>query len=135
MGMDENTRAHMFEPFFTTKAAGHGTGLGLATAYGIVRQSGGAIAAISDVGRGTTITIHLPLVSVPAVDEIAAEVTERPSRGSETVLVVEDEPRVRKLIRDALAQKGYAVVEASRGKQAIEWLKAYPTPYTLPCWT
>ncbi len=119
MGMDGATLSHLFEPFFTTKKAGRGTGLGLATAYGIIRQSGGAIRFESEPGNGTVATIYLPLIedrkraaAEPMLPRIAPT-------GAETVLLVEDEARVRKLILDILTAHGYTVVEATRGEEAI----------------
>jgi two-component system, cell cycle sensor histidine kinase and response regulator CckA len=120
VGMDEKTQSHLFEPFFTTKSAVQGTGLGLATAYGIIRQSGGAIAFQSELGKGTTARIYLPLSEVrkraPAADEAALQA---PVTGAETILVVEDETRVRKLIVGVLSARGYHVLEATRGEEAV----------------
>jgi len=125
VGMDEDTLSHLFEPFFTTKAAGQGTGLGLATAYGIVRQSGGAIRISSELGKGTTARIYLPLVEIKT--ELAREATPLPAafQGVETILVVEDEARVRKLIVDVLGARGYNVMEATRGEEAIRLAKLH----------
>ncbi|HWQ56372.1 MAG TPA: response regulator [Bryobacteraceae bacterium] len=131
IGMSEETRSHVFEPFFTTKAPGKGTGLGLATAYGIVRQSGGAITLDSEVGGGTTITIHLPRVAAPMEHAQQSALPERPTHGCETILLVEDEPRVRKLIKDVLSARGYLVLEASRGKAAVRFAEAYDSPIHL----
>ena len=120
IGMDEKTQSHLFEPFFTTKNPGQGTGLGLATAYGIIRQSGGAIAFESELGRGTTARIYLPLSATamrgPAVDDSALQA---PLTGAETILVVEDETRVRKLMVGVLSARGYRVLEATRGEEAL----------------
>jgi two-component system cell cycle sensor histidine kinase/response regulator CckA len=119
VGMDEETQSHLFEPFFTTKGPGSGTGLGLATAYGIIRQSGGAIGMFSELGTGTTARIYLPLAETKS--QIAAEKAPADSalNGVETILVVEDEARVRKLIVDVLTARGYRVMEATRGEEAI----------------
>jgi len=118
-GMDAETQSHLFEPFFTTKSASRGTGLGLATAYGIIRQSGGAINFSSELGAGTTASIYLPLAEaqVEAVREGAA--SEGQLTGAETILLVEDETRVRKLIADVLTARGYRVLEATRGAEAL----------------
>ncbi|HTQ54659.1 MAG TPA: response regulator [Bryobacteraceae bacterium] len=119
MGMDSETTTHLFEPFFTTKAPGKGTGLGLATAYGIVKQSGGAISIYSEPGRGTTVKIYLPSAEAKAS---AAPSEPQPSEslgGTETILVLEDEARVRKLICEVLSGRGYHVLEAVRGDEAI----------------
>jgi signal transduction histidine kinase len=119
IGMDEATQSHMFEPFFTTKHPGRGTGLGLATAYGIIRQSGGAIQILSQLGKGTTARIFLPpaRVKTPAAAEKSVHVG--PMTGAETILLVEDEARVRKLIVDVLTSRGYRVLEATRGEEAL----------------
>jgi two-component system CheB/CheR fusion protein len=118
-GMDEETQAHLFEPFFTTKARGLGTGLGLATIYGIVKQSGGHILAYSELGQGTTFRIYLPRVEAePTPTEVRAASTPRP-RGTETVLLVEDEPLVRRLAATVLEENGYHVLEASGGPEAL----------------
>jgi len=123
LGMDANTQAHLFEPFFTTKEKGKGTGLGLATVYGIVKQSGGYIWAYSEPGRGTTFKIYLPRVEeqlgVKPPKDSGGQAKALP-RGSETVLLVEDEDGVRQLARDYLQANGYAVVEASDGHTALE---------------
>ena len=119
IGMDETTMAHLFEPFFTTKPAGRGTGLGLATAYGIIRQSGGAIGFFSEQGKGTTARVYLPMVEekvAAAADSGSASFV---LTGAETILLVEDEARVRKLIVGVLSSRGYHVVEATRGEEAI----------------
>jgi CheY-like chemotaxis protein len=122
VGMDEETQSHLFEPFFTTKS-GRGTGLGLATAYGIIRQSHGAIRFESELGKGTKAAVYLPLEA--DVREFAeAEPRALPRGGAETVLVVEDEARVRKLIVDALSTQGYRVIEATRGEEALRLAKA-----------
>jgi signal transduction histidine kinase len=125
-GMDDDTLSHVFEPFFTTKGPGRGTGLGLATAYGIVRQSGGAIAMLSELGKGTTARIYLPLADLEpepkAPEPIAA--TAVPA-GAETILLVEDETRVRKLIAGVLTSRGYTVLEAARGEEAIRLARTH----------
>ena len=119
-GMDEKTKAHIFEPFFTTKEIGKGTGLGLATVYGIVKQSGGFIWVESAVGRGTTFEIYLP-ASSKTVAEAEAESRSIPApRGNETILVVEDEPGVRELACTFLKAGGYSVLEAKDGVHALE---------------
>jgi two-component system cell cycle sensor histidine kinase/response regulator CckA len=118
-GMDEATRARIFEPFFTTKPVGRGTGLGLATVFGIVKQSGGAIAVYSEPGRGTSMKIYLPVFrgeAAPAVESTPAAAT----AGSETVLLVEDEPEVRAYLNEVLADLGYRVLVASTPGQARE---------------
>ncbi len=117
-GMDERVRAHLFEPFFTTKEVGKGTGLGLATVYGIIKQSGGFIWVESAPGAGAEFRIYLPPVAAGRVDEPVAE-QEAPLGGTETVLVVEDEPSVRKLASRVLAARGYAVLAAEDGRQAL----------------
>ena len=125
MGMDPETTAHLFEPFFTTKAPGKGTGLGLATAYGIVKQSGGAISIYSEPGRGTTVKIYLPSAEARPAPETAAPEVPDSLRGSEIILVVEDEARVRKLICEVLIARGYRVLEAVRGEEAIRMAAEY----------
>ena len=119
MGMDAETTAHLFEPFFTTKAPGKGTGLGLATAYGIVKQSGGAISIYSEPGHGTTVKVYLPSAQAKAPADGAEKASPASLRGTETILLIEDEARVRKLIREVLTSRGYEVLEALRGDEAI----------------
>jgi CheY-like chemotaxis protein len=125
MGMDPETVTHLFEPFFTTKAPGKGTGLGLATAYGIVKQSGGAISVYSEPGRGTTIKIYLPAAEAKAAVEASGQEPAAALRGSETILVLEDEARVRKLVCEVLAGRGYRVLEAVRGEEAIRMAREH----------
>jgi two-component system cell cycle sensor histidine kinase/response regulator CckA len=125
VGMDPETTAHLFEPFFTTKAPGKGTGLGLATAYGIVKQSGGAISVYSEPGRGTTVKIYLPSAEAKAPPEPEEPAAPASLRGTETILVMEDEARVRKLVCQVLTARGYQVLEALRGEQAIRRAAEY----------
>jgi PAS domain S-box-containing protein len=118
-GMDEETQSHMFEPFFTTKEKGKGTGLGLSTVYGIVKQSGGYIEVESKPGRGATFKIYFPCVD-GSVQEMGGEtVTADSIRGRETVLLVEDEPGVRRLVNETLRLHGYTVLEARHGIEAL----------------
>jgi two-component system, cell cycle sensor histidine kinase and response regulator CckA len=119
MGMDEETQTHIFEPFFTTKGPGHGTGLGLASAYGIIRQSGGAIDVFSELGQGTTMRIYLPLLTEEKPESGRRAAIQEHLDGAETILLVEDEARVRKLIVDVLSAHGYKVMEATRGEEAL----------------
>jgi len=125
-GMDEATKNHIFEPFFTTKAVGKGTGLGLATVYGVVKQSGGFIWVISSPGVGTTFEIYLPQVSGPVFKpDLEVQPAEIPN-GSETVLVVEDEAGVRELACQFLRVKGYTVLDAGDGEEALEIAARHP---------
>ncbi|HVK66534.1 MAG TPA: ATP-binding protein [Polyangium sp.] len=119
VGMDRATQARMFEPFFTTKPKGVGTGLGLSMVYGIVKQSGGCIWVYSEPGKGTTIKVYLPCTGGSAVEVPATEAQESRVRGSETVLVVEDDPQVRMLVRGILSRAGYHVIEAANGGEAL----------------
>ncbi len=120
VGMDKATQARIFEPFFTTKEQGKGTGLGLSMAYGIIKQSGGSITFSSAEGTGSTFRIYLPLAQdETAAAEQPAGGAARPSHGTETVLLVEDEELVRLLALSVLSAKGYRVLEASSGAQAI----------------
>jgi two-component system cell cycle sensor histidine kinase/response regulator CckA len=119
IGMDRATQAHIFEPFFTTKGPGEGTGLGLAMCYGIVKQHSGDIAIDSEVGCGTTFKIYLPRVAQAATVPPQQDVPPRLLRGSEAVLVVEDDSAVRALAVQVLRQQGYRVLEAAHGQEAL----------------
>jgi PAS domain S-box-containing protein len=118
-GMDQETQARIFEPFYTTKEMGHGTGLGLSTVYGIVKQSGGEIALYSEPGNGTCFKIYLPLAN-DSVRHRKPEPSAPPVCGTETILVVEDEDALRRLVAEVLKQCGYTVLTASDGPTALE---------------
>jgi PAS domain S-box-containing protein len=131
-GMDEATISRIFEPFFTTKEIGKGTGLGLATVYGIVKQSAGHILVYSEPGHGTTFKIYLPsadhkigVASKPEPEAVS------PKRQGTTILLVEDDDIMRSLTRQLLQEHGYTVVEASDGKSALEWIESHAEPIDL----
>src|SRR5260221_338809 len=119
-GMDAETQAHIFEPFFTTKEQGKGTGLGLATVYGVVKQSRGIIFGYSGLGEGTTFKIYLPRVDEPAASIPVIHIPASLARGTETVLLTEDEQDVREVAREFLESAGYTVLEAAGGDAALE---------------
>lgn len=131
VGMDAEIQARIFEPFFTTKERGKGTGLGLATVYGIVKQSGGYIWVYSELGKGTTFRVYLPRVGAAVVAPRSGEVREELPRGSETVLLVEDAEPLRELAREFLEGFGYKVLEARNGAEAIEVAGQHPGPIHL----
>ncbi len=130
-GMDDATRVRVFEPFFTTKPFGRGTGLGLATTYGIVKQSGGHLFVDSKLGRGTTFTLYLPQHIGPVTPRPAAAPPDSPAGGSETVLVVEDDEAVRMIIRHALERLGYRVLVASNSTEAQALMASEHGPLPL----
>ena len=125
IGMDASVRAHVFEPFFTTKERGKGTGLGLATVYGIVKQNNGNIWVYSQPGVGTSFKINLPRVDAVPESRPEALAPYPRIRGSETVLLVEDEDEVRSLVRGLMEKEGYVVLEASRPSEALTLAKQY----------
>jgi PAS domain S-box-containing protein len=130
IGMDEETKLHIFEPYFTTKEVGKGSGLGLATVHGIIRQSGGDIRLESEPNKGTTFTIWLPRTEeVPATEPIELVLEAPPGR--ETILVVEDAESVRVLVRETLEDAGYRVIEASNGSEALERINQNQEPIHL----
>jgi two-component system cell cycle sensor histidine kinase/response regulator CckA len=131
IGMSADTQNHLFEPFFTTKDSGHGTGLGLSIVYGIVRQHGGTIWVYSEEGRGTSIKVYLP---VSAGEDAALPKSAAPLaqlRGSETILVVEDQAEVRRFMAGALMRAGYNVLEAASGEHAKQILNDHTSPIHL----
>ena len=130
-GMDAETQAHIFEPFFTTKEKGKGTGLGLATAYGVVKQSGGYIWVESEPGRGTTFHVFLPRVD--ELEEAVEPAAAAPAQGiaGETILLVEDQEAVRHLMREILEMSGYVILEAASGKEAMRISAEHKAPIRL----
>jgi CheY-like chemotaxis protein len=130
--MNAATRSRIFEPFFTTKSMGQGTGLGLATVYGIVKQSGGYIWVYSEPGQGTTFKVYLPQVFGGA-EEPARKAPPRvpPAGGSETILLVENDDSVRALALKILDIRGYTVLPARRGSEALEIARRHPSPIHL----
>jgi len=129
-GMDAETKSHLFEPFFTTKQQGKGTGLGLATVFGIVKQSSGFIFVHSKPGQGSTFKIYLPCLQ-QAAEPTQNETVEISVRGTETVLLVEDEEGVRTSATEYLKENGYNVLVASRGTEALELVEGYEGPIHL----
>ena len=129
-GMDPATQTRIFEPFFTTKEVGKGTGLGLATVYGIVQQAEGHIEVCSEVGRGTAFKIYLPIVAAAPEPHLATHLR-TVVLGNETVLLAEDEPHVRDLIMRVLREHGYTVLAASAGAEALRTAADYPGPIDL----
>jgi CheY-like chemotaxis protein len=134
-GMDKETVAQIFEPFFTTKEVGRGTGLGLAIVYGIVQDAGGMIDVDSEVGRGTVFRVYLPEMPPDTPTEAAAgqtdPVTTSSANAYETVLLAEDDRRLRTLIGDTLRNAGYTVLEGADGEEALEIARARSTPIHL----
>jgi PAS domain S-box-containing protein len=130
VGMDRATRARAFEPFFTTKAPGKGTGLGLSTVFGIVQQSGGGIWVYSEPGQGTTFKVYLPRVDAE-LDSSRPSVVPAALRGSETVLLVEDEEQVRAVARRILERNGYEVLAPAGAEEALRLAGEYPNPIQL----
>ena len=130
MGMDRETQSRIFEPFFTTKEKGKGTGLGLSTVYGIVKQTGGYVMVQSEIGRGTTFHIYLPLVE-EAAEKSSVSAPDTATGGTETVLLVEDEESVRQLVRDTLTAKGYRVFDADNGEAGLAVAAAHDSKIDL----
>ncbi len=130
-GMDTRTRERVFEPFFTTKEVGKGTGLGLATVFGIVKQHRGYIEVRSEVGKGTTFTIYIPLITEPENSLSPAVQDIRPLGGKETILIAEDDEIVRTMLRSVLSGAGYRVIEAHDGRDAEMKFKEYQTDISL----
>jgi len=134
-GMHSDVQARIFEPFFTTKKPGQGTGLGLAIVYGVVRQTGGWITARSEVGNGTTFEIYFPQVQVEdAVEKPGSDIKISPApaaRGTETILLVEDQEGIRDLVREYLQKNGYSVLHAADGSEALEIADEYKQPIHL----
>jgi two-component system cell cycle sensor histidine kinase/response regulator CckA len=130
-GMSPEVRARIFEPFFTTKGPGKGTGLGLSMVYGVVAESGGRISVDGARDRGTTFTIHLPVADEAATVPKTAPVAHRELRGTETILLVEDEQPIRHLVRKVLVRYGYDVLEASDVTHALEIAQRHPAPIHL----
>jgi two-component system cell cycle sensor histidine kinase/response regulator CckA len=130
-GMDHETQAHIFEPFFTTKELGKGTGLGLSTVYGIMKQSGGYISVYSELGRGTTFKSYLPRIEQSVTQVTPVRNTKDLVRGWETILLVEDAQPLRELARELLETKGYTVLEAANGADAIQVAEKYGKPIHL----
>jgi CheY-like chemotaxis protein len=128
IGMSAETQRHMFEPFFTTKGADRGTGLGLATAYGIVRQSGGSIVVESSLGAGAAFTIYLPRLDATAAAKQLRPVPLAHVPAAGMVLLVEDDPSVRRLIQRMLTGLGYEVIAAAVGSEAIEVARGHVGP-------
>ena len=129
-GMDESTRARLFEPFFTTKTPGKGTGLGLSTVFGIVKQSGGRVDVISELGRGTTVKVYLPSIDQPVTVEAEA-VSSAAAQGTETILLVEDDEMVRTLVRETLEREGYKLLDAAEPLDARQKAESYKGPIQL----
>jgi two-component system, cell cycle sensor histidine kinase and response regulator CckA len=130
-GISPETMPHIFEPFFTTKAEGKGTGLGLPTVYGIVKQSGGGISLSSTLGQGTSFTIYLPRLGDHSKQDRSVPYSQVAAGGSETILVTEDEDIVRKVLDRALRKKGYTVLAANNGKEAVKISETYTKPIHL----
>jgi PAS domain S-box-containing protein len=130
-GMDAETQAHIFEPFFTTKEQGKGTGLGLATVYGVVKQSGGFVWVYSELGKGTTFKIYLPRVDEAAAAIVGATLPAQVLCGTETVLLTEDEQDVREVAREFLESAGYRVLQAPSGEAALKLAAAHHGPIDL----
>ena len=130
-GMDAETLSHVFEPFFTTKLRGKGSGLGLSTVYGIVKQSGGEIEVTSQVGSGSAFRIHLPVFEAPVKEAERPRAPSRAATGAETILLVEDEGGVRRLAREMLRQQGYTVLEADGGPDALRLWEQHATAIDL----
>lgn len=131
IGMDSHTQAHIFEPFFTTKEKGKGTGLGLATVYGIVKQTGGYIWVYSEPGHGSTFKMYLPKVEPLSSQSGQDKTAQSPARGHETILLVEDEPALRAMVRGVLESKGYKVLEARHGEDALMVAELHRGPIDL----
>jgi PAS domain S-box-containing protein len=130
-GMDEETRSRVFEPFFTTKEMGKGTGLGLSTVYGIVKQSEGYIWVYSEAGLGTSFKVYLPRVDESAEDSQKMAALGTGDRGSETILLVEDEDGVRALVKQVLSRQGYTVIETRHGPEALAESERHSGPIPL----
>ena len=133
VGMDQETLSHIYEPFFTTKEKGKGTGLGLSTVYGIVKQSDGYINCYSEKGRGTTFTIYLPLTLEEANKPLVAVSGTAAPRGTEAILLVDDDSAVRSVARIALEEAGYVVIEASGGEEALAAVSTRSRDITKCC--
>jgi CheY-like chemotaxis protein len=131
VGMDPELQSRIFEPFFTTKEPGKGTGLGLSTVYGIVKQSGGFVWAYSEVGLGSTFKVYLPVAGARDATVEPAEAAPSPTRGSETIVVVEDEEVVRELLTRTLRNYGYRVLEAADGLAALQLIRDGAGPIEL----
>ncbi len=130
-GMSPETQAHIFEPFFTTKERGKGTGLGLATVYGVIKQSDGYIWVDSELGKGTTFTIYLPRVEEPVSHTGSTQPKSEARTGSETILVVEDAESLRKLTHELLKNEGYTVLSAATGAEALQISEGHAGPLHL----
>ena len=124
-GMDRATQARIFEPFFTTKEVGKGTGLGLSTVFGIIQQNGGSVWVYSEPGKGTSFKVYLPIVE-GTVEEVRPTISPTTLRGSETILLVEDEDQVRAVARGILKRQGYRIVEARNGGEALLLCEKHP---------